>query len=248
MKFFSKAAMCGLFMLGVSVTAAAQAVSTTPVILTANDDKVTVTFHADGGNRALMGTPENEPVYAHTGLITSSSKDNSDWKYAPTWGTNDSKYRMTYAGTDTWTLEIPSIRSFYGVSDPTEKIEAMMFVFRNATGSISAMTSTGGDIMVEVFPEGTPESKAVDYPGGIPRMGTVTNTDGSVTFCLGAPDKSNVAIAGSWNNYTPGAADVMNYQDYNGFRYFWTTVKGLEKGKDHLYYYVVDGATQTGDP
>lgn len=72
-------------MLGVSVTAAAQAVSTTPVILTANDDKVTVTFHADGGNRALMGTPENEPVYAHTGLITSSSKDNSDWKYAPTW-------------------------------------------------------------------------------------------------------------------------------------------------------------------
>ncbi|MCI9286031.1 MAG: hypothetical protein HFJ91_09680 [Muribaculaceae bacterium] len=248
MKFFSKAAMCGLLMLGVSVTAAAQAVSTTPVILTANDDKVTVTFHADGGNRALMGTPENEPVYAHTGLITSSSKDNSDWKYAPTWGTNDSKYRMTYAGTDTWTLEIPSIRSFYGVSDPTEKIEAMMFVFRNATGSISAMTSTGGDIMVEVFPEGTPESKAVDYPGGTPRMGTVTNADGSVTFCLGAPDKSNVAIAGSWNNYTPGAADVMNYQDYNGFRYFWTTVKGLEKGKDHLYYYVVDGATQTGDP
>lgn len=227
-------------------TAYAQTVTTEPAILTASDNSVTVTFHADGGNRALYGS--NGDVYAHTGVITSQSTGISDWKYAPTWGVNSDKYKMTASGPDTWTLKIDNIRDFYGITDPSEEIRELAFVFRNSDGSVSAKSATGSDVMVHIFPSGCPRSKAADYPGGIPKMGTVENADGSVTFCLGAPGKDNVAMSASWNGYAPGANDVMNYQDYNGFRYFWTTVSGLEKGNDHIYYYIVDGAIQTGDP
>lgn len=63
-------------------------------------------------------------------------------------------------------------------------------------------------------------STAQDYPGGIPKQGAVKNSDGSVTFCLAAPDKKNVTIVGSWDNYTPTSERTMKYQDYQGFRYF----------------------------
>ncbi len=191
---------------------------------------------------------QTSAVYAHTGVITSKSKDCTDWKYAPEWPDNNAKYKMTADGTDTWTLRIDNIREYYGISDASENIKALTFVFRDAAGNSSAKTATGGDFMVNVFPAGFPESKAADYPGGKPKMGCTENPDGSVTFCLGAPAKTNVSIAGAWNNYSPTPSDVMNYQDYNGFRYFWATINGLEKGKDYPYYYIVDGATQVGDP
>lgn len=223
----------------------AQTVTTEPAILTEADNSVTITFHSDGGNRALYGTTAD--VYAHTGLITSSSKNVSEWKHSPSWGDNSPKYKLTPAGNDTWTLKIDNIREYYGITDPAERIKALAFVFRDTNGT-SAKTATGGDIFVNVFPENFPMSKAADYPGGVPEMGAVRNSDGTVTFCLGAPGKTNVAISASWNDYTPTSADVMNYQDYNGFRYFWTNVSGLEEGKDYIYYYIVDGSLQVGDP
>ncbi len=242
---FSKALPCAVSLF-ISMGAGAQTVTTEPAILTASDNSVTITFHADGGNRALIGYTGD--VYAHTGLITSGSTGVNDWKYAPVWPDNSAKYKMTSAGSDTWVLQIDNIREYYGMTDSDETIKALAFVFRNQDGSISAKTATGADVLVDVFPSGFPESKAADYPGGIPKMGAVENADGSVTFCLGAPGKNNVAIAGSWDNFSLDPSDAMNYQDYNGFRYFWTDINGLEKGKDYTYYYIVDGAIQVGDP
>ncbi len=228
--------------------ASAQTVSTDPVTVTQSAEGIVITYHADGGNRGLMGLGANAQVYAHTGVITSASTSTSDWKHASSWGDNNAKYRMTYAGTDTWTLTIPSINAYYGITDPTEKVRELMFVFRTADNSREGKSAWGGDVAVTVFPDGFPSSTAATYPGGKPRMGAVENADGSVTFCLCAPSKTNVVMSASWNSFTPGAADVMNYQDYEGYRYFWTTVKGLEKGKNHTYYYIVDGASQIGDP
>lgn len=37
-------------------------------------------------------------------------------------------------------------------------------------------------------------SQQKDYPGGVPRMGTVRNDDGTVTFCLAAPGKNGVVL------------------------------------------------------
>ena len=41
-------------------------------------DNVTITFNATEGNGALTGI---SPVYAHAGLITSSSTSPTDWKF-----------------------------------------------------------------------------------------------------------------------------------------------------------------------
>lgn len=87
-----------------------------------------------------------------------------------------------------------------------------------------------------------------NYPGGTPKQGAVKNADGSVTFCLAAPGKTNVTIVGSWDDYMPTAERVMKYQDYQGYRYFWTTVKGLDNSKYYPYYYLVDAKYKVSDP
>lgn len=87
-----------------------------------------------------------------------------------------------------------------------------------------------------------------NYPGGKPIQGTVRNSDGTVTFCLAAPGKENVILVGSWDDYTPLSKNTMYYQDYNGYRYFWTTVSGLDNTSYYPYYYLVDGKYKVADP
>lgn len=87
-----------------------------------------------------------------------------------------------------------------------------------------------------------------NYPGGVPKMGTVKNSDGSVIFCLAAPGKTSVQLVGSWNDYTIDSRYLMKYQDYQGQRYFWTTVDGLANDVYYSYYFVVDDKYKVADP
>lgn len=90
------------------------------------------------------------------------------------------------------------------------------------------------------------------YPGGVPKMGTVKNADGSVTFCLAAPQKESAVLIGSWNDYGISDESNMKYQDYEGNRYFFTTVNGLDNSTYYNYYFVVIGSDNrsynVGDP
>lgn len=92
------------------------------------------------------------------------------------------------------------------------------------------------------------ESVAGNYPGGVPKMGAVKNPDGSVTFCLAAPGKSSVILVPSWDSYQILDKNIMKYQDYQGNRYFWTTVSGLKNDEWYPYYYIVDSTYKVGDP
>ena len=92
------------------------------------------------------------------------------------------------------------------------------------------------------------DSQQAGYPGGTPKMGPVKNSDGSVTFCLGAPGKSSVILVGEWNGYQVSNEHVMNYTDVDGMRYFWVTVKGLDNDRMYGYYFLVDGSKKVGDP
>lgn len=121
-----------------------------------------------------------------------------------------------------------------------------------ATGSyefVATATNAAGQSASEsvtlVAPE---ESKAAEYPGGTPKMGAVANADGSVTFCLAAPGKSSVILIPSWDDYAIKSSNVMAYHDYNGYRYFWITVQGLDPATPYPYYYLVDGTIKVGDP
>lgn len=307
----------------------AQIVTTSPAILQTNSTGIVITYHADEGNKALAGVTSSTKVYAHTGVITSASTSNSDWKHDPTWGTNTAKYELTWVSDNTWTLNIGDIDTYYGLTSD-ETVKKLAFVFRTADNSLEGKTASGGDILVDVYPAGefamtldgpsgvltSPEpqkftvntteaanisisvngtkiasaasktqlvanytfvgngaytveasatagsvtktaslevnmtgaSSAADYPGGVPKMGPVVNNDGSVTFCLAAPNKTTVILRGSWNDYAVNSSSVMNYQDKDGIRYFWTTVYNLDLTQNHIYFFNIDGKKDVGDP
>ncbi len=304
-------------------------VTSQPSPLQEDSQDVRIYFHADQGNKGMMGLPASAQVYAHTGACLSNGQN---WVNAPNWNVNDDKYKMTYVSENLWELYIGDIRTFYGITDPAVNVTRLAFVFRTGDRTKEGKAEGGADIFLNVvdaglqiiiepsitgsmiipstanvtFNVGTTkaaditlsingnqqgaisnaklltvnytfpgpgeyevkasataagetvtstlnytyvnESSAANYPGGTPKMGPVKNADGSVTFCLGAPGKSNVVLYGAWNNYATTDAQVMKYQDVDGLRYFWTTVSGLDNTKQYGYYFLVDGSIKVGDP
>lgn len=293
---------------------------------------VKIIFDATKGDKGLMNYTAGD-VYAHTGVITTRSKDDTDWKHAPTWGDNDAKYKMTRSATNPniYEMTIPDIAEYYGTAK-NEVVTNLAFVFRSANKSVEAKAEGGKNILVDVWPAdfsirftsdangnilssesakvtfkietideasldisvngvsiakkdktktlettytfpgiGTytvtatgvcddvtkervinytyiKSSPMANYPGGKPKMGSTVNPDGSVTFCLAAPNKSQVRIVGSWNDYVADESAMMSYQDYNGYRYFWKTINNLDAATDYIYYYNVDERYNVGDP
>lgn len=82
---------------------------------------------------------------------------------------------------------------------------------------------------------------------GTLKQGATVNASGDVTFCLNAPNKSNVILVGEWDGYKPRASRVMNYQDN---KYFWITIpaKEIDKSKLQGYYFIVDDEINVADP
>lgn len=135
-----------------SINLLSQVVTTTPGLPTANN-AVTIVFDATQGNAGLAGYTGD--VYAHTGVITDKSTSGSDWQYViADWNTNLDKAKMTPLGNDKYELQItPDINSFYGVSS-NDTVKKLAFVFRNADGSLTGKTASGGDIFVDVYQSG----------------------------------------------------------------------------------------------
>ena len=127
-------------LLSVSAAVTGQVVTTNPVAVTSNSTSITITFHADGGNKGLMGSPSTTGIYAHTGVIT--DKSNGAWKYAPTWGDNAEKYKLKYVSANTWTLTIPDVRSYYGITDTSEAVlpSLVLLALRNTKQSFSTVS------------------------------------------------------------------------------------------------------------
>lgn len=229
--------------------AASQAqVSSEPSPLYEDSENVWIYFYADQGDKGLANTAESTALYAYTGVCTNKG----DWQHAPsTWLDNAAKYKLEYVSPNVWRLFIGNIRDFYGVTNATETVRRLAFVFRNADGTKSGRAVGGGDIFLDVMSKGqdTPtQAESKPYPGGKPVMGAVRNSDGSVTFCLAAPGKSSVSIIGSWNDYAETEAGAMYVDTVDGIQYFWQTVSGIKDGETYLYYYLVDGTISVGDP
>lgn len=89
---------------GLPLAASAQVVTTSPAIVQTDSKNIVITFHADQGNKGLMGATSSTKVYAHTGVIT--DKSDGQWAYAPTWLDNAAKYQLKYIAANTWTLSI----------------------------------------------------------------------------------------------------------------------------------------------
>lgn len=299
--------------------------TTSPDPLQEASKDVKIFFDADAsGIAALKNASE---IYAHIGVTLTSTPGN--WAYVKGgWADNtpDKKFSKTTNGR--WELAIGDIRSYFGITNPDDRIAKIALIARTPDGksqtadhfidvleegfqmllttdanslvinkpttiAFSAATTEPAEITLWVDNEaigtangvtnltrshtfstkgkfhtvratasnGTatitreltvayPEpSSAATYPGGTPRQGAVKNADGTVTFCIAAPEKTSVILIPSWDDYQTLDKNVMHYQDYQGFRYFWVTTS--EKLRDDVYYpyyYLVDGTIKVADP
>lgn len=152
----------------------AQLIVTDPAAPT-DDQSVTITFDATQGTGGLADC--NCDVYLHTGVITNTSSNPSDWKYVPTeWGVANAAWRLSPVDGEpnkyTYTYG-PSVREYFGVPG-NEEIQQISFVFRNADGSLEGKATGGADIYVDVT------------EGGVLGM-TLAGDPGVSTWPLGNP-------------------------------------------------------------
>lgn len=166
-----------------------QIVTTEPAVLQESSQNVVIYYHADQGNKGLINQPSSEPIYAHTGVITNRSTSASDWKHAPAWLDNAAKYRLTYVSENLWKLDMGDIRSYYGITDPTEKVRQLAFVFRDATGGKQGKTASGGDIFVDVVDAGLQVTLTSSLDGTL-----VTPGHEKVTFTASCTQPATLVI------------------------------------------------------
>ncbi len=135
------------------------------------------------------------------------------------------------------------------VSNNTVLTASYTFSTLGKFSEVVATATKGSDVKTQKVTVAYPSpSGQANYPGGRPVMGAVKQSDGSVIFCLAAPQKQSVILVGSWDDYQTLNKNVMSYQDYNGYRYFWTKVTGLKDNEYYPYYYLVDGTIKVADP
>jgi len=132
---------------GVFSLSHAQILDVQPAFPTVND-VVTITYHATEGNGALTNV---QPVYAHTGVLTTASTGGSNWFYVQgNWGAADPQVLMTQVAPNEHQITI-DIDQFYGFPSGTA-VTDLAFVFRNATGSIVGRDTDGSDIFYPIYP------------------------------------------------------------------------------------------------
>ncbi|MDE6010704.1 MAG: hypothetical protein K2F87_04555 [Muribaculaceae bacterium] len=144
-----------------------------------NSQNVVIYYHADEGNRKLANQPEDVEIYAHTGVITSTSKDDTDWKYASEWGKNLAKYKMTYVSPNLYKLDIGNLKEFYGIKSDSEVIRKLVFVFRTADSKKEGKGTGDTDITVDVISTALQIDFTSDLEGT-----TITTADPTVHFTL----------------------------------------------------------------
>lgn len=217
-----------LFLICLTNTLQAQVITANPVFPTENQ-AVTITFDATQGTGGLANC--NCDVYLHTGVITSQSTSSSDWKHVPTtWGQANPAWKMTPVSgqPNKYSYDItPTIRSYYGLTDPNELIEKMAFVFRNATGSLEGKDTGGGDIFYDVAPDNSVFNMTLISPSTqaiFPTIGQVIPVQAAAnqtaTFEVFDNGNSVFTSAGTTLNYslnvTVGGAHLVEIKASNG--------------------------------
>lgn len=236
-----------LMLFAVCTLCATAQVTTSPLIIPKGyTGEVIITFDPKGGNGGMATATK---CFAHTGLITSESKSNGDWKHTVSdWRAADTP-ELTQVG-DKWQLTIPNMYEFYGVDNTTE-ILAMAFVFHDGKGGSKEGKATGNkDILIFLgednsqndiwanFTPTTPINKA--RPAGVD-MGIYydENDPTKVTLCTYAASKTQAAkhvlLLGDMTNWKLS----NDYQLYKDGNYFWITLTGLEPKKEYRFQYVV---------
>ncbi|MDZ4709962.1 MAG: alpha-amylase family glycosyl hydrolase [Saprospiraceae bacterium] len=114
-------------------------------------DAIKITLDASKGNKGLLDFSGN--VYVHIGVITSASKNGTDWRYAPfTWGGTAPASQALSKGQNKWEYSIPNLRSFLNVP-ANETILSLAILFRagGCTNCAAQRNSDGTDMYVPIY-------------------------------------------------------------------------------------------------
>jgi len=242
-------------------------VLTTDPVFPLQDGSVIITFDATLGNAELAGYSGD--VYAHTGVITSESENDNDWRYVKTdWGENTTDTKFTNVGTDLYQLTISNIRDYYGVPDSEDIYEIVMVIRsdepispENPNNFYVARNADGSDFHLPVYDYGL-NSKILNPSKKDPLVPQNTVIPvcayamGQTTFSLlidgtqVTTTTSDTIIYGlNTNNYTPGmhtiiadASDGSNH--YYDTTYFYirgdVVVEDLPTGVENGINYIDD--------
>ncbi|MCL2416370.1 MAG: alpha-amylase family glycosyl hydrolase [Bacteroidales bacterium] len=155
-----------LFLCGIAVVAQ-QAIRTVPAfVVEAAPGPTHIYFDATAPGvpesmRGFTGTGGADNfLYVHTGLVTTAGRWNHVFNPGGVtdgpWGTTHEELRMERMpesyGTHVWRFVIPnSVREFYNVTDPDERVQEIMLVIRNGAGNVEFPPGYGNDISIPVF-------------------------------------------------------------------------------------------------
>jgi len=121
-------------------------------------------------------------VYVHIGAITSLSTGSSDWKYSKfTWATTPPAGQCSFVSANKWKYTITGgLRTYFGISNPTEKILKIAILFRSGDGTKVQRNTDGSDMYIPVYEAGleTRLTEPSRQPTFIPLAETITKTVG----------------------------------------------------------------------
>jgi glycosidase len=134
-----------------------QLLTWSPDFISENSSSIEITVDATRGNQGLKDYASTGDVFIHTGVITTSSNNASDWKYVkfPSFNTPNAAAQAVYLGNNKWKFTISGgLRTFYGLPNPTEKILKIALLFRNGNGTTVQRNADGSDMYIQVYETG----------------------------------------------------------------------------------------------
>ena len=145
-----------LVFFSLAFSSAAQLLTSLPEFIQESSNTIEITADATYGNKGIKDYATSSDVYVHIGCITSLSTSSSDWKYSKfTWGTTTAAAQASYLGNNKWKFTITGgLRTFFGMSNTSEKILKIAILFRSGSGSIKLANADGSDMYVPVYEAG----------------------------------------------------------------------------------------------
>ncbi|NJD23089.1 MAG: T9SS type A sorting domain-containing protein [Melioribacter sp.] len=128
-----------IFLFLLTISLAAQTVVTTIPTFPTQTDQITITFdvtYANPSGKTPLGGYFGS-VYAHTGvtLVTNNGTPQRWQKVKGNWGDNTVQPQLTNTGSNKYQIVINNPRTFFQVTDASQKITELCFVLRSSDGS-----------------------------------------------------------------------------------------------------------------
>jgi 1,4-alpha-glucan branching enzyme len=232
-----------LIMSGFFLTAKAQVISYSPAYPNINDS-LEIIFNATQGNAALTGV---NPVYIHTGVITSKSVNDADWQYKKTpFAAPDSTVLMQSLGNNLFRIKF-KIRNWYGFSQ-NEKVVALAMVFRNFAGTQIGKNADGTDIFIPIFETGF--SAKITAPVTRPYI-TTLNQPLTVRVAANQPSFINLFQNGQIIAQQASTQLLTFTFPANQVGKFWVKFiaeSGVQSVRDSIYFVVRDNPVVQDPP